>query len=711
MSTFGKNDELSRPDLENYRLRLPYAFYLKRADVGASTPPQADYESDVVTLDSLEQYSIDEPLAVVVTPTQDNGKHITNRGMVLKDVNVSGTTGFMPADGSPAGNDLLSRGRGAADTLASALTLDGSREQARMQNSGFIRFIRLRNLFRRYAQIKRDGSSDEANSTFMFFYDRKTDDWWIVEPLSFKMTRSKASPFTYNYSIFCKTIAPGYETPVPTVLDLPFDSEITDAGTTFSSVTQECLEILDRLRGISRAIASFTGRLRGLVQSALNQVLAPLDLLIGTFADAAQTTETLRAIPAGVVARVINSLDGMMDQVTRLSDDLETNAACNDIYIETRGLVEALGARMNKLFGSNNPIDELRKDSNRYQNSFMVEGTAGPNINDPEGTTTRRTSPFMAGTGFNLLSNIDFTSYNSVKKNTVYDGESIFDLARRTCGTVMMVPYIIALNRLQFPYFIARNEPYRVGTLRFGDGILIPAINNNPLDATVPLNGTPPVSWQGTMGTTTSTTFIDPTATWRDHSLAGMTVVLESGTYIGDTAIVLDNVGTKVTLTGAWNNTPSPGTTYSISLIQQQKTKLLSPIEALYGIDIMLVFNNDTRTQPYGIADAFLSPFGDLARVSGFPNLLQAFRILFYTERKRNVANPNYGIELPIGERNTLERMILMSLNTRAALIADPRVQSVGRVKFSSTNDKIELAANVTPVGGQAQVLPIPVDL
>ena len=69
-STFGKDDELNRPDLGNYRLALPFALYLKRSPAAAASP-QSTYLSDVVILDRLESYAVDEDFAVSIRPTVD----------------------------------------------------------------------------------------------------------------------------------------------------------------------------------------------------------------------------------------------------------------------------------------------------------------------------------------------------------------------------------------------------------------------------------------------------------------------------------------------------------------------------------------------------------------------------------------------------------------------------------------------------------------
>lgn len=710
-TTFGKEDELNRPDLGNYRLSLPYAFYLRRAPGAAAG--SSDYESDTAVLDQISDYAVNEPFTVVITPTQDDGKYITNNGVIMRDIIISGTTGFMPN----AVNTSVRPLSNGAEQVIGINQVSTSAEDNRRKNSGFIRFVKLRNLFRRYSQIKKKGTPSDANATFLFFYDRKLDEWWVVEPLNFKMQKTKAKPFTYDYTIHLQTIAPGNDTPLPMVLDLPKDVEISGAGASFSPAITEVNNIVGRLRGISAAIVAFAGKANRAVQDALNQVLGPLDAVTGVFAAAAAGIETIQSIPSGLQARMMNSLDGLVNQTARLQTDIETATSVNDLYIETRQLVESLFARVADIFGNardpNNPIAVLADENKKYTQQRSLGGPVGLSINDPNGSTTLPTAPFLNGSGLNLLSGVDFGSYDTVKKQTVFDRESIFDLARRATGSVHMVPLIIALNRLQFPYFINRSEPYRVGTKRWGDEILIPAISNltTPAGGTK-LPSTPPVSWIGgvtSVPTTTSVT--DANSTWREHQWVGYTFTITEGTGIGQTAIVKSNTAQTLTLDRVLSPQPDATSRYTLTLVQQTKRRVVSAIEALYGFDALLVIDEHPATPPVQVADLFLGGFGDIVLLGGFPNLIQAMRILFYTEQGTNVANPLFGIPNPVGERASVDRLIAYNFNVRAGLLADPRIEQVTKTAFQVNGDVTDLQATVIPIGGQAEVIALPTSL
>lgn len=741
-STFGKDDELNRPDLGNYRLALPFALFLKRSASAAASSPST-YLSDVVILDRLESYSVDEDFAVNIRPTMDGGKYITNRGIIMRDISLSGSTGFMPngvnTTTSPTSALLAPPGEGVFASPDSSLFSLGNvsttfnstqlvginkaspqAEQNRQQQSGFLKFVKLRNLIREYSRIKRFETPEVANSTFLFFYDRKLDEWWIVEPQKFRMFRSNKKNFLFDYVIPLKTIAPGSDTGIdPFNSDLPADKTKTiTSGVSLglSGGQAEALAIVNRLVGISQAINAFVGKYTGLIKDAFNAVLNVLDQTTAIFSNVISASETLVALPAGLAGRLNNSLDGMLTQVNRLSTDIALIGATNDVYIETRSLSDSLFARASQLFAGqsapNSPQALLQKENDKYIKQRMLYGSGTTAINDPNGSTTLPTSPFMNGSGLNLLTSIDYTRYTGTKQVQVTDGDTLESLALREGGSVFLKPLIIALNKLQFPYLIGPTDPYRPGTLRVGDTIQIPSIENTSVqqpNIAVSMVSPPTIQYQGIVTTPSSSVSVTDAneTTWRDHQWAGFTFVVQSGTGLGQQVLILDNVGSVLTLYAAISVDTT--TKYAIQLIQQQKRKTVSALEVRYGIDALLVFNTDQNNgSPNQIAQVVFSPTGDLVLSSGLDNYIQAMTILSYTERKRNIMNPNYGYDPPIGSRNTQENAVTFMFSLRAGILADPRTQSIQDTQFAISKDVNAVVVRVIPVGGAAQVLALP---
>jgi hypothetical protein len=521
-----------------------------------------------------------------------------------------------------------------------------------------------------------------------------------------------------------RAVAPGTTQKRKKGRDLPKSKESLNQTLAPAGVNQplsatgtvaEMTRVTTRLRGLAESIRAFVGTFSGVVRDAFNQVLAPLDEVVGLFDAANFAIKTLTSIPAELEQRLAKSLNGMLTQVQNLVADASLLGVANDLYIETRLLSEALFARANGLFGSvsdTSPAAILRAENVKYTDQRALYGGPGPQLNDPGGSVSLASTPFIAGTGFSTLSDTDFSLYDTVKSDIVFDGESIYDFARRATGDVQTAPLIIALNRLQFPYFVARDAVTTVGTIAAGQPVLVPASSSAQLTATdLPLALATAPSYQG------SATAIDPSgmivsdgaSSWRDHQWAGFTLTI-GASGATQTAIILDNVAHQLMLDHPLSALPLLPAPYRIKLVQQQKQQPTTVIERRYGIDLQLVFA-PTQSQQAPLADIVVAPHGDLALIGGMANLQQALTILCLTEEGRNVANPDYGLALPIGEANTQERAIALNLAARRALLADPRIASVARTELAANGDITNLVATVVPVGSAQQVLTLPTTL
>jgi len=736
-------DELNRPDLGNYKLRLPYALFLK-------TPhdsEEPDYMQNLVVLDHIQALSIDEPFAVVVTPTQDNGKYITNKGSVLKSISISGVTGYLPATGNlpmpqSAGKQSPALSTRDAQAIADAFSLDSNkttdadgvttealpnlqasqnRETNRQNTSGFIRFVRLRNLIREYSYIKKFLDSATANATYLYFFDQGLDEWWRVEVENFKLDRSSKNPFSYPYSLVLKTISPGsdVENEVPRLPEAVEESADASKGL-LSNKSASVDSLRRRLQRIRSDIAAYSGKFAGIVRDSFGQVLSTIDEVIGFVGTADSVIRTFTKIPAGLAARLANSLDGMMTQVAQFTTDFNILRACNDVYIEVRQLGEALLARADRLVtqtvADNDPQAILRK-----MNAAFTEQRGPTSLVAMPGLTSRTPNnapqlvadsaarslpvqPFITQSGMSALTpgGTDFTGHTTVRRDFVHDGENLYQLALRCTGSVHTLVEIIALNNLQYPYFVSRTDPYGPGLLRYGDAILIPqaARIDDATARNVPLRQTPVVTAQGqATALGTSTTLVNASDPSRDHQWVGFTLTITAGAGVGQSFVILDNVSGVYTIAGTWSVIPNDTSTYTVVLIQATRYLPAVAMDRVYGTDIQVVWR--ARGNGFQVASGQLGPTGDWSLISGEPNLVQAMHLLFFSERGRNTANPSYGIEFPIGRVNTPESALLYNFYVRSSLSADRRISAVLGAQLSSFRDIVSLQARIKPVGAR----------
>lgn len=116
-----------------------------------------------------------------------------------------------------------------------------------------------------------------------------------------------------------------------------------------------------------------------------------------------------------------------------------------------------------------------------------------------------------------------------------------------------------------------------------------------------------------------------------------------------------------------------------------------------FGRDLKLV-----ATQSAGgltIYDLDISTRGDLARVEGEDNLVQAVTLKFATERGELPGHPNYGIRQPIGEKLKIRSLIGFNLDAQGTLLSDPRIENIRQLSFNAEGNTVNVRARVDAAG------------
>jgi len=125
--------------------------------------------------------SLGEAFTTNITPTQNSGFYIESQGIQLRPMSISGTTGYRP------NIEFLAK------------RSDGTSPVTAEEPTGFVNFIKLRNLFRNYSDLKKDPK--QSYNTYLVWYNGRTQEAWFCEPTNFEASRSSGSPFTTNYNI------------------------------------------------------------------------------------------------------------------------------------------------------------------------------------------------------------------------------------------------------------------------------------------------------------------------------------------------------------------------------------------------------------------------------------------------------------------------------------------------------------------------------
>jgi hypothetical protein len=126
--------------------------------------------------------NLSEPFATQIIPTQGGGVYTESQGVILRTLSITGTTGYRPSLAN-----------------VSPTSKDGTIPWTPGEPTGYLNFLKLRNVFRNYSDLKRDQSL--AYKVYMVWFNNREQEAWFFEPSAFTTSRDASSPFTYTYSI------------------------------------------------------------------------------------------------------------------------------------------------------------------------------------------------------------------------------------------------------------------------------------------------------------------------------------------------------------------------------------------------------------------------------------------------------------------------------------------------------------------------------
>jgi len=129
--------------------------------------------------------------------------------------------------------------------------------------------------------------------------------------------------------------------------------------------------------------------------------------------------------------------------------------------------------------------------------------------------------------------------------------------------------------------------------------------------------------------------------------------------------------------------------------VKPQDTKYtgVSPLTQRLGTDLKLIRLANGK---YNLA---LGSSGDIATVSGVPNLEQAITIKVNTEQGELPTHPAFGLRFPIGTKARQQSLIAFQLNARTTLLSDRRIGSVDSLTVGVTGNVLKLQGNLSVKG------------
>lgn len=122
----------------------------------------------------------------------------------------------------------------------------------------------------------------------------------------------------------------------------------------------------------------------------------------------------------------------------------------------------------------------------------------------------------------------------------------------------------------------------------------------------------------------------------------------------------------------------------------------LTAEEAMYGVDLSIDLNELRTSGKLEILVDTVHGSIDAARAGGIKNVVQGVTIIMVTEKGANQYVPDVGRMRTIGSRGNAENILLAALNTRRAILDDPRISGIEQMKIVVDADVLKM--EVTPI-------------
>ena len=524
---------------------------------------------------------LEEPASVSITPTQDGGQFIEHQGCIYKNVSITGTTGLRP---NRKGTQLIPV-FGIPNPLAAA-DVNPETQLPNGEKTGFDDLIELRNLFRKYFDLKADPAT--SHKAVMVWQNGKEGEFYVVEPQVFRARRQSGSPLTTDYEIQLRTIGR---------VDYHFFLK-KDPRQERSAIHRLNERLTEATRVMTSAFSTLTAlvdRTVGVGQATVNNIMSPARAVMDGLTATVTSGSRALAVPRNSIALLAGSALEFMESLNVQQGELNA--------YKQFGMATQLSAVLHAYKQIFRVSSRLVAEDALFSRSLtaVVSARSRAYLNP----TTGLRPPRSGGSRTNVAL---AASGSATRMARVMGGDNIYTVAQRLLGDQARWKELVIINDLKPPYISPAGNGKTI--LRPGDDILFPSES------------------------ATQTSGITPTI----------------------------------------NEKPD-------IFVQR------------LGRDLRL--RADASAGAIDVFDLVLDRHGDLARISGMPNLEQAIHIKFSTEQGTLPTHPTFGIKAPIGTKALLRSMIGFQLNARATLLSDSRIRSVRKLNINSEGNTVTVKADI----------------
>lgn len=452
-----------------FELRAPAAAF-SRPGGDASGNPDGYYNLFFPLTIAPRAISMSEPYTVEYTPGLDGGVFVEENGVLMRKIQIDGTTGLAPR--------YITATPAAFDSELSVVTTPNRKQVdfspgvlEKLSGQRHFQFLQEK-VFRAYAELKRDGRY--AANVQLFFHNLKDSEAWLVVPDSFVLNRQSSSSTLYHYSISLTALEPRNVAKRSSVAieDKSFWDKVKDV---VKSIRQAVARVQAVLNDIVR-VADEIARDVSTIFTAIREVVALIDnvrkfidgfvgAITGLIQQAASVLSTIDSVVQALETS-LNTIDDRIVQAWRqLTDEAENLQLTLLLWGESQGERTAF-TRAREI------ANKTREERIRAANADLSAAIS-----------TARTSAGLAASGTQpTLADVARMIYDAGLQSEVPEirglverqlgpADTLVSLSAQYLGSGRYWWIIAQLNELRFPYISTTGLP---GTIQPGSSLVLP---------------------------------------------------------------------------------------------------------------------------------------------------------------------------------------------------------------------------------------------
>lgn len=448
-----------------YVRSYPYAFELK---VPAS---ELAVGNSVVFVFPLgpDQLTVKRTFGQTVVPTL-GGVVAEERGIVWRDLSISGHFGLQPKKGYDTTNKAISTAEGLGP-VPPYTPLSGPLWVRRM----------LANIFDRYSALKAD--PETAADTALIWHNFKEEESLVVVPTEVDLTRTTATRQLYPFSIQLKAIAPADKL----LLKADKLSALSAFMKALNSIVRAVSRALGVVQGAFQEASAFLGEVRYFI-ATVDSLFDSIGRIVESAEDFVQGISDTIAAGTGLLDSAAAALDAVLSALESDEPNGAGIVASETVPAEVR---QTFAEMQDGLFGIRSQLAAFASSYETEAEAHAAESRGMSEVSDEDldeaaanpATTANELETATIGAGDRARRDADafpreraFAKYKGFFPYVVMGGDTIQGIAAKFLGDGTLWYDLAIINGLKPPYVSWAGGP---NVARPGDTILIPRLGSD----------------------------------------------------------------------------------------------------------------------------------------------------------------------------------------------------------------------------------------